>query len=206
MTPGARHARRECVTAQIGGERFTVFSTGWSKSRLNFRSLLRRPADYVINDAAIGYMRTRQIDPALIEKPDAGPQKAFPSQAVWLDHLASCSIDILDKTLLRALSEAAIWSAIRHHGLMGKTVVVSDGAEQFRAASNGRHIQMVIPWTQQSSRPREHSAYSIPKAFLTAARFFGESSRMLRPVQSVCVICCEVRLQSMHSRSHSSSS
>jgi hypothetical protein len=38
---GARHARRDGVTTQIGGERFTVFRTGWSKSRLNFLSLLQ---------------------------------------------------------------------------------------------------------------------------------------------------------------------
>jgi hypothetical protein len=37
----ARHARRDGVTTQIGGERFTVFRTGWSKSRQSFLSLLR---------------------------------------------------------------------------------------------------------------------------------------------------------------------
>lgn len=160
---GARHARRECVTTQIGGERFTVFRTGWSKSRLNFLSLLRAGhADYVINDAAIGYMRTRRIDPALIAKLDAGPQKVFPSQAAWLDHLASCSIDIFDRVLLRALSEAALWGAIRHHGLMSTTVVVSDGAGQFRIANHAlcwvhaeRLIHKLMPATPKQARAVE---------------------------------------------------
>src|SRR4051812_14926302 len=34
----ARHARRDGVTTQIGGERFTAFRTGWSKSRQAFLS------------------------------------------------------------------------------------------------------------------------------------------------------------------------
>src|SRR5919107_731158 len=47
---GARHARRPGVTTQIGGERFCVFRTSRSKSRLNFLSLLRGGcADYVVN-------------------------------------------------------------------------------------------------------------------------------------------------------------
>lgn len=134
---GARHARRDGVTTQIGSDRFTVFRTGWSKSRLNFLSLLRAGhEDYVINDAALGHMRGLQVDPSLIEKLSAYPEKMFGSQSVWLEHLARLSIDIFDKTLLRALSEGAIWGAIRHHGLMSSTVVVSNGARQFRIANH----------------------------------------------------------------------
>ncbi|MBB3146742.1 hypothetical protein FHS21_003158 [Phyllobacterium trifolii] len=160
---GARHCRRDGVTTQIGGERFTVFRTGWSKSRLNFLSLLRAGhEDYVINDAAIDYMRTRQIDPALIAKLDARPQKVLSSQAAWLEHLASCSIDIFDKQRVRLLSEAAIWGAIRHHGLMGKTVVVSDDAGQFRIANHAlcwvhaeRLIHKLMPATPKQAKSVE---------------------------------------------------
>jgi hypothetical protein len=160
---GARHARRDGVTTQIGSDRFTVFRTGWSKSRLNFLSLLRAGhEDYVINDAAIGYMRTRMIDPALIAKLDVGPQKVFSSQTAWLEHLAMLSIDIFDKTLLRALSEGAIWGAIRHHGLMSTAVVVSDGAGQFRIANHAlcwihaeRLIHKLMPATSKQARAVE---------------------------------------------------
>lgn len=34
--PGARHARRDGITTQIGGSRFSVFRAGRSKSWLNF--------------------------------------------------------------------------------------------------------------------------------------------------------------------------
>ena len=55
---GARHARRPGVTTQIGGERFCVFRTSRSKSRLNFLSLLRAGCeDYVVNEAALDYLR-----------------------------------------------------------------------------------------------------------------------------------------------------
>ena len=50
---GARHARRDGVTTQIGSDRFAVFRTSRSKSRLNFLSLLRAGhEDYVINDSS----------------------------------------------------------------------------------------------------------------------------------------------------------
>ena len=50
--------RRPGVTTQIGGERFCVFRTSRSKSRLNFLSLLQGGCeDYVVNDAALAYLR-----------------------------------------------------------------------------------------------------------------------------------------------------
>ena len=58
---GARHARRPCVTTQIGGDRFCVFRTSRSKSRLNFLSLLQGGCeDYVVNDAALAYLGAAQ--------------------------------------------------------------------------------------------------------------------------------------------------
>jgi len=51
---GARHNRRNAFTTQIGGERFSVFRTSLSKSRLNFLSILRSGhQDYVLNDEAM---------------------------------------------------------------------------------------------------------------------------------------------------------
>ncbi len=160
---GARHARREGITTHIGGERFTVFRTGRSKSRLSFLSLLRAGhEDYVINAAALDYMRRRQVDPSLIEKLSAHPEKIFASQSGWLEHLARCGIDIFDRALLRALSEGALWGAIRHHGLMRTTVVVSDGAGQFRIPNHAlcwvhaeRLVHKLMPATPKQARAVE---------------------------------------------------
>ena len=66
---GARHARRPGVTTQIGGERFCVFRTSRSKSRLNFLSLLRGGCeDYVVNEAALDYLRRQPVEATVIAR------------------------------------------------------------------------------------------------------------------------------------------
>ena len=55
---GARHRGANGVRTQIGNDTFAWFSTTGSKSRLNFLDLLRAGhTDYVINDAALEYLR-----------------------------------------------------------------------------------------------------------------------------------------------------
>ena len=55
---GARHRGANGVCTQIGNDDFTWFGTTSSKSRLNFLDLLRAGhTDYVVNDAALDYMR-----------------------------------------------------------------------------------------------------------------------------------------------------
>jgi hypothetical protein len=59
---GARHAGRNGFCTQIGNDTFTWFGTRASKSRLNFLDLLRAGhGDYVINEAALAYMRSRSL-------------------------------------------------------------------------------------------------------------------------------------------------
>ncbi len=89
----ARHARRDGVTTQIGGERFTAFRTGRSKSRQAFLSLLRAGHDdYVINDEALRYMRERQLAGSVIETLRAHPVQFFPNEAAWWAHLSALGI------------------------------------------------------------------------------------------------------------------
>lgn len=59
---GARHAGKGCFTTHIGSDRFAAFRTGPGKSRLAFLSrLLGGAARYVINAAALAYMRRRSV-------------------------------------------------------------------------------------------------------------------------------------------------
>jgi hypothetical protein len=59
---GARHAGKNGFCTQIGNDDFTWFGTRPSKSRLNFLDLLRAGhTDYVINQAALDYMRGRAL-------------------------------------------------------------------------------------------------------------------------------------------------
>jgi outer membrane murein-binding lipoprotein Lpp len=107
---GARHARRPGVTTQIGGERFTVFRTSRSKSRLNFLSLLRAGRDeYVVNEAALDYLRRQPVEAAVIARVMKLQGQVFSSDLEWLEHLARCSINIFDRPLLQSLDEAATW-------------------------------------------------------------------------------------------------
>ena len=59
---GARHAGRNGFCTHIGNDDFAWFGTKESKSRLNFLDLLRAGyTDYVINNAALAYMRGRAL-------------------------------------------------------------------------------------------------------------------------------------------------
>src|SRR5215212_9390657 len=160
---GARHARRPGVTTQIGGERFCVFRTSRSKSRLNFLTLLRASReDYVVNQAALDYLRAQPVEAVVIARLTKLQGQVFSSDLEWLEQLARCSINIFDRPLLQLLNEAATWGAIRHHRLMETTVVVSDDAGQFRVATHAlcwvhaeRHLQKLMPASPKQAKAVE---------------------------------------------------
>ncbi len=134
---GARHARDSFYTTHIGNAHFSVFRTTKTKSRLNFLALLRgNYRDYVLNDAAFDYLLARNTDPAIIALLRTRKPQHFPNQVPFLEHLLSNGVDIFDKDVLRIVSEAGLWGAIRYHGLMGNTVIVSDDAGQFRVGDH----------------------------------------------------------------------
>nr|WP_235917041.1 MULTISPECIES: transposase [Brucella] len=134
---GARHANRNFYTTHIGGEHFCAFRTAPSKSRLNFLALLRgNYQDYVLNDAAFTFLEDRQVDPALLARLKTREPRCFANQVSFLTYLAEHGIDIFDRDIIRPFAEAGIWGAIRHHGLVGKAVIVSDDAGQFRVGTH----------------------------------------------------------------------
>src|ERR1700691_1554663 len=75
---GARHQGANAVCTQIGNDNFAWFGTTGSKSRLNFLDLLRAGhTDYVINDAALDYMRERALAGPVIQQVAAHKQRRF---------------------------------------------------------------------------------------------------------------------------------
>jgi hypothetical protein len=85
---GARHAGKNGFCTQIGNDWFTWFGTRSSKSRLNFLALLRAGhTDYVLNDAAYGYMRKNALSATAISRLMAEPQTCFADETAWLAHL-----------------------------------------------------------------------------------------------------------------------
>ena len=132
---GARHAGKSGYTTQIGSSSFTTFRTGPSKSRLAFLSRLCGGASlHVINDAALAYMKGRDLSQIVIDRFIEHETRIFSSSEDWERHLQALGLSemkVLPDPVLIA-SEAALWGAIHHQGLLQDTVIVSDDAGQFR--------------------------------------------------------------------------
>ena len=132
---GARHAGKSGYTTQIGSSNFTAFRTGPSKSRLAFLSRLCGGTSlWVINEAALDYMKGCDLPQIVIDKFVAHEARSFASSDAWERHLQALALDkmkVLPDPVLIA-SEAALWGAIHHQGLLRGTVIVSDDAGQFR--------------------------------------------------------------------------
>jgi Transposase IS66 family len=136
---GARHASSNGFCTQIGNDSFTWFATRASKSRLNFLDLLRAGhTDYVINDAAIDYMRGRALAGHVIRQLAGHQQTRFADQSAWQAQLARLGISALRVTPdpVQIATEGALWGSVHAHGFLGDAVVISDDAGQFAV---GRH-------------------------------------------------------------------
>jgi hypothetical protein len=131
---GARHRAVNGVCTQIGNDHFAWFGTTTSKSRLNFLELLRAGhEDYVVSAAALAYMREHALAGSVIARLEGHPQRVFPDKAAWKAHLERLGITALTVTPdpVRLATEGALWGAIKAHGLLPETVIVSDDAGQF---------------------------------------------------------------------------
>ncbi len=131
---GARHKGANGVCTQIGNDHFTWFATTGSKSRLNFLDLLRAGhEDYVINDAALGYMRRHNLAASVVAKLACHHTRRLGDEAAWRDHLERLRITASRglTEAARTASEGALWGSITDHGLLADAVIISDGAGQF---------------------------------------------------------------------------
>ena len=137
---GARHRGANAVCTQIGNDSFAWFGTTGSKSRLNFLELLRADhTDYVINDAALDYMREHALAGPVIQQLAAHAQRQFADQVAWQRHLEQLGITALQVTPnpVRVATEAALWGAVAEHGFLHDAVIVSDDAGQFNVGTHG---------------------------------------------------------------------
>jgi hypothetical protein len=136
---GARHKARNGFCTQIGNDRFTWFATRSSKTRLNFLDLLRAGhSDYVLNDAAFDYLRSRGLAGPLIARLAEAGETRFIDQPAWQAHLNRLGIVSPAKTGLAVIqdpvliaTEGAQWGSIQAHGFVQDAVVLSDDAGQF---------------------------------------------------------------------------
>jgi hypothetical protein len=136
---GARHRGANAVCTQIGNDNFAWFGTTGSKSRLNFLSLLRAGhTDFVVNQAALDYMRDHDLAGPLVGKLAAHEQRRFADEQAWIDHLDVLGLTGLEVTPspVRVATEGALWGAVGAHRFLCEAVVVSDDAGQFNV---GQH-------------------------------------------------------------------
>ena len=101
---------------------------------MNFVGLLRAGhGDYVVNEAALGYMRGRHLSGPVIALLAEHKSKRFADQAAWTAHLESLGIAALKvhPDPARIATEGALWGSVAGHGLLRDTVIVSDDAGQF---------------------------------------------------------------------------
>ena len=130
---GARHRGVAGSCTQIGNDHFAWFTTTRSNSRLNFLSLLRAGhTDYVINAEALAYMRTRRLAGPVIDMLAGDAATHFADEAAWRAHLQRFDFSALKVDPVTIATEGALWGAIVDRGHLAATVIVSDGAGQFK--------------------------------------------------------------------------
>jgi hypothetical protein len=135
----ARHAGEDCFATQLGDDRFTVFRTGPSKSRINFLSVLQAGETvFLVDDEALAYMKGLNMAASPLALLAGHPDKRFTDEAAWNAHLEALGLDQLEvhPDPLKVATEGALWAAVKQQGLLGETVIVSDGAGQFRLTNN----------------------------------------------------------------------
>jgi len=137
---GARHKAKNGFCTQIGNADFAWFGTTYSKSRLNFLELLRAGhGDYVINAAALDYMRQRNLSGPVIDRLAEHSERSFADRAAWTAHLGRLDISALtvNPDPVMVATEGALWGSIKAHGFLPDTVIVSDDAGQFNVGQHG---------------------------------------------------------------------
>ncbi|MCP4083322.1 MAG: transposase [Planctomycetaceae bacterium] len=136
---GARHKACNNYCTHIGNDHFTWFKTTQSKSRLNFLELLRAgDKGYQINDGALDYMRDRNLPDNLIKLLAEHKTLVFANFKAWKAHLKKLRFNKLKihPDPVRIASEGALWGRITALGLLKGTIIVSDGAGQFRVGDH----------------------------------------------------------------------
>src|ERR1019366_2731835 len=95
-------------------------------------------SDYVINEAALTYMRTRSLAGPVISRLAGEPQARFADHTAWQAHLQRLGISDLrvSPDPVSIATEGALWGAVTAHGFLCEAVIVSDDAGQFAV---GRH-------------------------------------------------------------------
>lgn len=148
---GARHKGKNGYVTHIGNEFFAWFSSTYSKSRINFLSLLRAGhEEYRLTEDALAYMRTNRLPQVLLTALQAHPEHCIKNKTQWLALLKQLSIT--KKRHCRIATEGALLGCVLYHGMCDDLAIISDDAGQFNILLHGlcwvhaeRLIHKLIP-------------------------------------------------------------
>jgi Transposase IS66 family len=163
---GARHKGVNGFCTQIGNDDFAWFGTTGSKSRLNFLDLLRAGhTDYVVDDAALAYMREHALAGTTLARLAEHPDKQFADPTAWQAHLERLGITELTVTPnpVQIATEGALWGSIHSHEFLRDAVIVSDDAGQFAVGHHAlcwihaeRLVHKLDTFTDQQRAAQQH--------------------------------------------------
>jgi len=163
---GARHAGKNGYCLHIGNDWFAFFATTGSKSRGNFLEQLLRAGrqGYAINPAALAYLRTRKLSETTIDLLADHEERRFADREAWMAHLERLGLVGSEVPVdpAQLATEGALWGSIVEQGLLDGTVIVSDGAGQFRVGEHAlcwvhaeRLIHALIPFCPEHAKAKE---------------------------------------------------
>ena len=127
---GGRHEGRAGYCTSLGNDRYCIFRTTRTKSRLNFIDLLRGGLeDHVINDHTLQSWQDHTLGKRALERLSEGEGR-FQDTEAWERHLDKLGIRGQRARLIA--TEGARYGALFENGRMRDvTVILSDGAGQF---------------------------------------------------------------------------
>lgn len=127
---GARHQGKNAYCTHIGSPFFAWFKTTFSKSRINFLTLLRASfKDYILNEHAMAYAAVQKLPKAMLVVLEDHQGTNFESESDFNEFLKK--INIKTKRHRRIATEAALIGSITDHGFNPGMAIISDDAGQF---------------------------------------------------------------------------
>ena len=130
---GARHQFRNGFCNCINTRLFTYFTTTFSKSRINFLTILRgERSDYQINQASLDYVKREKHSckyHQILKRSYDNGQRVFEDKEDLQKYYGDEGIKA--QYAIRQITEALLIGSIVEHGFDPATVIHSDGAGQF---------------------------------------------------------------------------
>ena len=127
---GARQGGKNGYCTVIGNDCFSYFASSFSKSRVNFLSVLQgTTSSYVLNEDARRYLEGCGLAQKDWRCLSFGSTVLAKTQQEWEGHLSL--IGIRSPKAIRVITEAALLGGLIESGVSEELVILSDGAGQF---------------------------------------------------------------------------